>query len=156
MSIARLHKSCLFSASLVLCVVHENLARYVRKGRIKASSYQNATIVQAYCHWIRLQRQILRYLLFRPYILVKVIVQDKILVVGISKEVNFWDGFKFIVKVLVGVSIRELYHGVLQASNTLKHWVHNLRVKTDCALFELMERRIICAVNSNELFFKPF
>lgn len=113
MRIARLHQSSLLRTRLILCVIHEDLTGNVRERRIKAARDQDAAVIQTDRHRVRLQGQILGYLLLGPNILVEVVVKNEILVVGISEEVDFGDWLEFIVKILVSVSIGELYHWVL-------------------------------------------
>lgn len=75
-----------------------------------------------------MQGQILWYFLLGPYILVEVVVKNKVLIVGISEKVDFRDGLEFIVKILVSVSVGELHHWVFQAPDALEHGVHDYMI----------------------------
>jgi hypothetical protein len=86
------------------------------------------------------------------------------LVVTVSKEDYLRAGPQLVVEELVCVPIWELNQGVLQVTNTLKHLVNNcinikvsqltLRVETNCAMFELIERRIILTIDLHKLLLK--
>lgn len=56
-------------------------------------------------------------------------MKNEVLIIGIPEEVDFGDRLEFIVKVLVCVSIGELYHWVFQAPDALEHGVHNYMIK---------------------------
>ena len=81
MRVPTLQQARLFVRRLVDRIVHEDLPGDVREARIEAARDQNAPIVEANCHCVTLQHQVLRHKLLRPAVLGEVVLQDHLRVV---------------------------------------------------------------------------
>ena len=146
----------LFCAVFTLGIVHENRSWDISEARIQTTRDQNISICESDGHRIRLESQIVRHLLSRPEVPCKVITQDEILIVRITKEIAFGDRFVLMVKEFEGVLVWKLDDWVFERSDLLEHLIGNLRIQTDCAMFELVKRRIKSLVDIKELFLHSF
>ena len=79
------------------------------------------------------------YLLSRPQVSGKVILQNQVLVVGVSEEIAFCDWFVLVVEELESILIRKLDNWILQGSNLLEHLVRDLRVEANGTMLKLMK-----------------
>lgn len=57
----------------------------------------------------------------------KVIKHNQILIIRISKEINFRTRLKLIIKELIGIPVRELDNGVLEISYSIEHLISNYK-----------------------------
>lgn len=96
------------------------------------------------------------YLLARPEISGEIILENQVLVVGVTEEIAFCYWLVLVVEEFERVLVRELYHWVLERADLLKHLIRNLRVQTHGAMLKLVERGIESLVNADELFLKSF
>ncbi len=164
MSVSWLKERCFLSTWFIFSVVKKDWARDIGERSVKSSSDKNTTVIKANSNRVRLKDKILRDLFSVPAVLVEVVDHYEVLVVTVSKEDYLRAGPQLVVEELVCVPIWELNQGVLQVTNTLKHLVNNcinikvsqltLRVETNCAMFELIERRIILTIDLHKLLLK--
>jgi hypothetical protein len=154
MSVSGLHQGCFLCARLVLCIIHEDLPGHVGERGVQPPCDQDAPVIQPDGHRVRLQGQILRYLFLAPQVLIEVVEEDQVLVVRVTEEVDLRNRLELVIEILVGVAVGELYHGVLQAPDALKHGVDDLGVQADCALLELVEGGVVGTVYPGELLFQ--
>jgi hypothetical protein len=70
----------------------------------------------------------------------EIVLEDQILIVGVSEEIAFCDWLVLVIEVFEGVLVRELNYRVFEGTDLLEHLIRDLRVKTNCAMLELMER----------------
>jgi hypothetical protein len=151
MRVSGLHQRGFLCASLVLCIIHEDLPGHVGERGVKPTRDQDAPVIQPDGHRIRLQGQILGYLFLAPQVLIEVVEKDQVLVVRVAEEVNLRNWLELIIEILVGVAVGELYHGVLQTTDALKHGVDDLGVQADGTLLELVEGRVVGTVYPGKL-----
>ena len=80
------------------------------------------------------------YFLAGPKIPGKIVLENQVLIIGITKEVTLGDRLILVIVKLECVLVRELDHGVLERSDLFEHLACNLRIQSNSAMLKLMER----------------
>lgn len=96
------------------------------------------------------------YLFAGPEVSSEVVLEDQILIVGVTEKVAFGYRLVLVVEELERVLVRELHHRVLQGPDLLEHLVRYLRVQAHRAVLELVERGIESLVDADELLLQSF
>ena len=94
------------------------------------------------------------YLFARPEISRKIVLENQILIIGVSEEIAFCYWLVLVVEEFEGVLVGELDYGVLERSNLLEHLIRNLRVQPHSTVLKLMERRIKSLIDTNKFLFQ--
>lgn len=76
MRVPTLQKLSLLGATVVLCIEHVDWAWHIGEGRIQATCYQYAAIVEADGDWVGLEHKVFGNFLFGPDVFAEVVLED--------------------------------------------------------------------------------
>ena len=113
MGVATLEQVGLLLSCLVDGVVHEDLAADVGERGVEATGDEDAAVVEANGHSVALEDEVFGHKLLGPTILGKVVLQNHLRVVRVSKEVVLRDRLDLVVEEFERVLVRELHDVVL-------------------------------------------
>ena len=98
MSVSAHVKCRLFYCTFWISIIHIHCTRYVGEARVETTCDQNVSISQSNCSWIWFEDQVWWYFLSCPEISCKIIVQNKIMVIRVTKEIGFLEWFILLIE----------------------------------------------------------